>query len=209
MWRVLIAVVLGAPLCLCTPALAQPPSGRDDVRRLTAEMERLRNRIEILERRLRELAPEAGRRGGSQPLPPLGFRGRMHPERLKAMRARLENVVGPELAKEIMVRIVRRAVGARAGRRPLPPWTAPGARGGRGAGGGAALFGGGIGRRGAGAFAGGPPGGAAAGPPMFAGGGFGSGSGFPPGAARLASIDRKLERILREIEALRRDARRQ
>jgi nucleoside-diphosphate-sugar epimerase len=28
MWRVLIAVALGAPLCLCQPAFAQPPSGR-------------------------------------------------------------------------------------------------------------------------------------------------------------------------------------
>jgi hypothetical protein len=209
MWRVLIAVALGVPLCLCQPALAQPPSGRDEVRRLAAEIERLRNRIENLERRLHETASVPGRRDGVRPLPPRGSWGPMNPERMRAMRARLESVLGPEQAKEIMDRIARRAAAARASRRPLPPWAAPGDRGGR-AGGGPAMFGGGfLGGRGAGAFAGGPPGGAAAGPPVFGGGGFGPGAGIPPGAGRLADIDRKLERILREIEELRRDARRQ
>jgi hypothetical protein len=209
MWRVLIAVALGAPLCLCPPALAQPPSGRDDVRRLAAEIEQLRSRIENLERRLHETAAAPGRREGSRSLPPLGSWRRMNPERMRAMRARLENVVGPENAREIMDRIARRAAAARAGRRPLPPWTAPGDRGGRAGGGAAPFGGGGIGGRAAGAFAGGRLGGAAAGPPAFGRGGFGPGSGFPPGAGRLADIERKLERILREIEALRRDARRQ
>ena len=82
MWRFLFVAALAAAIWTDRPALAQPSSSKDDVKKLEAELDKLRSQTKDVEARLQKAKDD---KRPSSPRGQFGSWGRMDPDQMKKM----------------------------------------------------------------------------------------------------------------------------
>jgi hypothetical protein len=100
MWRLMCVAALAASVCLIRPASAP---AQDDVKKLEAELTKLRGQVQEVEARLKKAKEEAAKKDEKRPTAPgagwggrgpRGGFGRMDPDRMKEMREQFEKMRG-------------------------------------------------------------------------------------------------------------------
>jgi outer membrane murein-binding lipoprotein Lpp len=66
MWRLVFVIALGGLIC-ASPVQGQGPKGKEDVKKLQAELSRLKERMQELEARIKKAKGEATRAAGKRP----------------------------------------------------------------------------------------------------------------------------------------------
>ncbi len=95
MLKTLSVGIFAALVWAVQPAAAQAPATADDVKKLEAEVAKLRDQLQAAEARLKEAKAATDKKGDKKPMLPFGPGGNFDAEQLKKLRERLGGKDGP------------------------------------------------------------------------------------------------------------------